>query len=275
MVSLREGLQLKDGGIVSLVGAGGKTSLMFRLARELSLAGETVLTTTTTKIYEPSADQAAGVILAESVSELRAQARDRLKHHRHICAAAGRLPDQGKFWGFHPAIIEEIWNSCLFQWIIVEADGAAGRNLKAPADHEPVIPAGTHQVVGLVGLNGVGQPLTNQWVFRHEHFSQVTGLKPGRAVTASAIAEVLTHPKGTFKNSPPAASRTVFCNQADTAEKLQAGRRIAQIMLKRKNSGLNRIVIGQTLFEPPVLAYYNLDNPLVSLKCLDQRKRTR
>lgn len=261
MVLLREGLQLKDGGIVSLVGAGGKTSLMFRLARELSQSGEAVLTTTTTKIYVPSADQAAGVIVTESVSELLAQVRGRLKHHRHICAAAKRQPDQGKLIGFLPGSIEQIWNSCLFQWIIVEADGAAGRTLKAPADHEPVIPAGTHQVVGLVGLNGIGQPLTSQWVFRHEHFSQVTGLKPGRAVTESAIADVLTHPQGIFKNSPPTAVRTVFCNQADAAEKLQAGQRIAQILLKRKNTGLNRIVIGQALFEPPVLAYYNLDHP--------------
>jgi probable selenium-dependent hydroxylase accessory protein YqeC len=263
MVSLREGLQLKEGGIVSLVGAGGKTSLMFRLARELSQAGETVLTTTTTKIYEPSADQAASVIVTESVSELLTQACDRLKHHRHICAAAGRQPDQGKFIGLQPDVIEQIWNSHLFQWIIVEADGAAGRTLKAPADHEPVIPAGTHHVVGLVGLNGVDQPLTDQWVFRQAHFSQVTGLRPGWAVTASAIADVLIHPKGIFKNSPPAAVRTVFCNQADAAEKLQAGRRIAQILLKRENTGLKRIVIGQALFEPPVLEYYNLDYPQV------------
>ena len=57
MASLREGLKLEKGGVVSLVGAGGKTSLMFRLARELSIAGDAVLTTTTTKIFEPSGDQ--------------------------------------------------------------------------------------------------------------------------------------------------------------------------------------------------------------------------
>ncbi|MBW2450355.1 MAG: putative selenium-dependent hydroxylase accessory protein YqeC, partial [Deltaproteobacteria bacterium] len=31
MVSLREGLMLGGGGVVSLVGGGGKTSLMFKL----------------------------------------------------------------------------------------------------------------------------------------------------------------------------------------------------------------------------------------------------
>ena len=66
---------LADGGVVSLVGAGGKTSLMFRLARELTKAGGTVLTTTTTKIFEPTPDQAARVILAESASGLLTQAQ--------------------------------------------------------------------------------------------------------------------------------------------------------------------------------------------------------
>lgn len=46
MTSLREGLMLEDGGVVSIVGAGGETSLMFGIARELSIAGESVLTTT-------------------------------------------------------------------------------------------------------------------------------------------------------------------------------------------------------------------------------------
>jgi probable selenium-dependent hydroxylase accessory protein YqeC len=39
---------LKKGGVISIVGAGGKTALMFRLARELSKDGGRVLTTTTT-----------------------------------------------------------------------------------------------------------------------------------------------------------------------------------------------------------------------------------
>ena len=57
MTSLGQALMLGDGGVISLVGAGGKTSLMFKLAHELSKTGEPVLTTTTTKIFEPGPDQ--------------------------------------------------------------------------------------------------------------------------------------------------------------------------------------------------------------------------
>ncbi|MCF8109113.1 MAG: hypothetical protein K9J81_08985, partial [Desulfohalobiaceae bacterium] len=41
-------------GIISLVGAGGKTSLMFQLAREIAARKQRVLTTTTTRIFSPT-----------------------------------------------------------------------------------------------------------------------------------------------------------------------------------------------------------------------------
>ena len=64
MISLREGLQLSTGGVVCFVGAGGKTSLMFRLARELSAGGDSVLTTTTTKIQMLTPVQSEEVVIS-------------------------------------------------------------------------------------------------------------------------------------------------------------------------------------------------------------------
>ena len=259
MISLREGLMLEGGGVVSLVGGGGKTSLMFKLARELSMTGDTVLTTTTTKIFEPSRDQTACVILSGSVPNILDRADELLDKHPHLTAAVGKLPESGKLYGFRPEIIGELWNAGLFQWIIVEADGAAGKPLKAPVAHEPVIPACTKRLVGMVGLNGVGQPLTERLVFRHEHFSRVTGLRLGSNVTDSAIADVLVRDDGLFKGFCPKVMRIAFFNQADVRDNFSSGQRIARILAKRKNTGLNRVVIGQILLDPPVLEVYDLD----------------
>jgi probable selenium-dependent hydroxylase accessory protein YqeC len=259
MTSLREGLMLEGGGVVSLVGGGGKTSLMFKLARELSMAGDTVLTTTTTKIFEPTRDQTACVILSGSVPDILDQADELLDKHPHLTAAAAKLPESGKLYGFRPEIIGELWNAGLFQWIIVEADGAAGKPLKAPVAHEPVIPACTKRLVGMVGLNGIGQPLTERLVFRHEHFARLTGLRLGSNVTDSAIADVLVRDDGLFKGFCPKVIRIAFFNQADVRDNFSAGQRIARILSKRKNTGLSRAVIGQILFDPPVLEVYDLD----------------
>lgn len=250
---------LEDSGVVSLVGAGGKTSLMFNLARELSSAGESVLTTTTTKIFAPSRDQTNCVILAESVTEILKRAKNLLSSHLNLSAAAGKLPETGKLYGFRPHIICELWNSGLFRWIIVEADGAAGKPLKAPADHEPVIPACTKRLVGLVGLNAVGLPLTEQMVFRSEHIARLTGLRPGAAVTDAAIANILVHDDGVFKSFTPEVKRIAFLNQADAGDNFSKGGRIARFLLKQRKTGLSRIVIGQALLDPPVLKVYDLN----------------
>ena len=259
MVSLREGLMLEGGGVVSLVGGGGKTSLMFNLARELSMVGDTVLTTTTTKILEPSRDQTSCVILSGSVPNILDRANELLNKHPHLTAAAGKLPESDKLCGFRPEIIGELWNAGLFQWIIVEADGAAGKPLKAPAAHEPVIPTCTKRLVAMVGLNGVGQPLTERLVFRHARFARLTGLRLGSIVTAAAIADVLVRNEGLFKGFCPEAMRIAFLNQADVGENFSTGQRVARLLSRRKHTGLNRVVIGQIMFDPPVLEVYDLD----------------
>ena len=100
MTALRQALMLEGGGVISLVGAGGKTSLMFKLAHELSMTGEAVLTTTTTKIFEPDPDQSSCVIVSDSVTRMLDQAQKLIDKHPHITAARGRQPDTGKLIGF-------------------------------------------------------------------------------------------------------------------------------------------------------------------------------
>jgi probable selenium-dependent hydroxylase accessory protein YqeC len=257
MTSLRQALLLEDTGVISLVGGGGKTSLMFQLAHELSMAGESVLTTTTTKIFQPSRDQTARVVLADSAAELLNAAEKLLPQHRHFTAAAGRLASLGKLAGFQPQLIEEIWNAGLFRWIIVEADGAAGRPLKAPADHEPVIAACTRQLVGIVGLSVIGKPLQDRWVFRSALFSLITGRQSGSPITPDAVADVLVHERGIFKGGTAGMTRIAFFNQADLPHNLEAGRQIAHRLSKRNSGGMKRAVIGQVRCEPPVLEVYD------------------
>ena len=56
---------IKKGDIITLTGAGGKTSLMMALATELAQIGK-VLITTTTKIYKPLNTQFQKLILKDS-----------------------------------------------------------------------------------------------------------------------------------------------------------------------------------------------------------------
>jgi len=255
MISLKEGLQLSTGGVVCLVGAGGKTSLMYRLARELTSAGDSVLTTTTTKIQTPGRFQAETVVISPFKDAIVSQAGRFRVRNFHFTAAAERLGSQDKLKGYPPEFIDDIWRQGLFRWILVEADGAAGRSLKAPAGHEPVIPSCTAWVVGIVGLDAAAKTLDERWVFRADIFAKLTGLAPGRKVSAAAIASSLTDPRGIFKGRPGRADSYVFLNKAETETAIQNGRQVVKVIQTTAPDRFKRVLIGSLLKHPPILEY--------------------
>lgn len=115
--------------------------------------------------------------------------------------------------------------------LLIEADGAREKPLKAWAEHEPPIPAFVRQVVQVVGLTGLGRPLTSAHVHRPEKFSSLSGLSVGKPVTSQALADVLTHREGGLKNIPAGARRSALLNQADTPDLQSAARGLAQHLL--------------------------------------------
>lgn len=258
MPSLKQGLKFEEGGVVSLVGAGGKTSLLFRLAHEFSKDCNTVLTTTTTKILMPRKDQSVHVVQGLSASSILTQAKDRLIDHHHVTAVSGLLSSQGKLAGLKPDVVDRLWKSGIFQWILVEADGAAGRPLKAPAAHEPVIPGSCTHAIGIVGLGVLSKPLEESWVFRPEIFSDLTGLQRGRIISEEAVADLIVHPLGLMKGVSRESTGFIFLNQADGPENVKTARRICEILKKRKFKGAKAVLIGRAEGEPPVLERFDL-----------------
>jgi probable selenium-dependent hydroxylase accessory protein YqeC len=256
-LGLTDALLLEGGGVVSLVGAGGKTSLMYRLAHELAGNGQTVLTTTTTHIHPPTSEQCAVCILTPTADGILERTGEALHTHRHITAAAGRIAESGKLFGLAPEEIDRMQAARVFDWIIVEADGAAGRPLKAPAAHEPVIPSSSGWVVAMAGLHALGRPMTEKWVFRAEAFARITGLTPAAAVTAEAVAAAFRHEHGLLKGAPANCRRLAFLNQADTPDRRAVAERIAGLIKQTGRSRIRRAIVGRVLDEPPVLAIFD------------------
>ena len=263
MIPLQKALLLEGRGVVSLVGAGGKTSMMFTLAREIAEAGDPVLTTTTTKILNPSPRQSSNLIVSDDLDAIVKSAENLIEDNQlHITLAADHVQPENKLIGIQPGVIDALAGTKLFRWLIVEADGAARKPLKAPADHEPVIPVSSTHVVGICGLSAVGNPLTETWVHRAKRYAKITGLEPGAKITATSLGDMLIHENGIFKTSPLTALRIAFLNQADVSGAQQTGQRIVEYMAGREKSGLNRIIIGQIKSTPPVLACIDLDTPV-------------
>ncbi len=234
-------------GILSLTGGGGKTSLMFHLARQLARAGKRVLTTTTTKIFLPTAAQSQTLLVDPEPLKILQQVSPATRSYGHITAAAELIAEGTKLKGFPPEAIGIFGASGLFDWILVEADGSARRPLKAPAEHEPVIPAATTVHVAVAGLDVLGQPLSEELVFRSELAGPLMGLTTGEIIGETALARLLAHPQGAFKGTPEQARRFIYLNKADDDARRAGVGRIAALLQRAPAPIADSLIVGQAL----------------------------
>jgi len=182
--------------MVAFVGAGGKTTAAWRLLRLLVESGERVVFTTTTRIFEP---RERGIPLLLAPEPDPAEIERLLARSPALVLAAGRGEEvevdpahparspcaacATKLVGLAPDVLSALAQRLPGVTWLVEADGARGRLLKAPAEYEPVVPAGAARVVVVAGLEAIGRPLDERTVHRPEIASRLLGEGRGEAVT--------------------------------------------------------------------------------------------
>jgi len=243
---LAEAFGLRPAEVISIVGGGGKTSLMFALARELSLAGKKVISTTTTHIMKPEADESPCVVLEDDEERLISRLKDELGRHKHVTAACLR-PEAGKLRGLLPETVDKITAVKLADYIINEADGAARRPIKAPNATEPVIPDSTTLVVAVVGMDALNSPLSQEVAFRPELITCLTGLPEGGIITREVIATLVADEKGIIQYAPRSARIVPFINKVELAQSPDDVRKLAGAILSRRHPQIKRVVSGSLI----------------------------
>ena len=251
-VQICDALDLKERAFISHVGAGGKSTLFSRMADELAHKNKRMILTTTTKMFSW---QLAPFVkkgrLIEGHNEETIQ--ECIKKYFSIEGKGGRLAvigekikDKGeeKVSGPPPDWLDKWWEDKLADYFLVEADGAAGRPVKAPASHEPVIPLSTTDLIGVIGIDALGLPLQEENVFRSEIFSRLTGLNLGEKVGIEALAFLICHPQGLFKEAPPGCRLHLFINKVEDSKGLKMAEELTFEVLKICHRGISDIIIG-------------------------------
>ncbi|KAL0236683.1 hypothetical protein PCE1_000081 [Barthelona sp. PCE] len=194
--------------IVSIVGAGGKTTMLYYLAKKLKRVFNRILVTTTTNL-EPFED---GVVdhyfdHMPSISEIRS-----CNGVVGIIKQERMKEDHVSLKGFSFEEIDELtpW----FDAVLIESDGSRDLPFKAPSEKEPCIHPRTNVVIGVVGADCIGKRVSD--MHRPEHICNVAKCSANDLVTCTIINEVLHHPSGTFKNTPEEASKFLVINKCDT-----------------------------------------------------------
>jgi probable selenium-dependent hydroxylase accessory protein YqeC len=215
---------------------------MYALARSMASGQETVVTTTTTKIFPPKSDESPCLILLADDPEL-SSVPGRLLEWGHVTVAQSLDPCSGKLQGISADIIKR----CLGMTgrVLIEADGAAGRPIKAPEMWEPVIPDFVDLVIPIVGLDSIGKPATEEWVFRLERFLAITRLEPGEIITPGVVGRLLSDPEGALKGIPPTARMVPFLNKLDLLNFDAGEKETIEAIIAGANSRIRRLVVGK------------------------------
>ena len=236
---LAEALDLTGDDVVAVVGGGGKSTAMFRLAREMVERGGRAITTTTTRIFAAQiALSPAHVMAAAATLE---NVRAALARHGQVLVIGATDPTTGKAEGVSVDLFQRLRAWCRDACILNEADGSRMRPFKAPAGHEPVIPAETTLVVPVVGADVFGKTLDADHVHRPELVSSLSGAPLGTPITPEIVARVQAHRDGGRKGVPAAARVVVLINKVErladrgpareTAERLLRGAAIESVAL--------------------------------------------
>lgn len=227
-------------GITAIIGSGGKSTLLRALGLELMRAGGRVLICTTTHMFpvagvpwdgssrrldavpwKPGALHAPGCTCEACAGLARGT----------ICQAGVLDPQTGKLSA--PAEpLDELAQR--FDYVLAEADGSKRLPLKAHASWEPVIPAGTANVIWVVGASGLGKPV-DEVVHRPELFCKRCGCELTDIATPERVAQVLNAELQMLS----LGTARVMLNQVDTLAD--------PTMADRFEAALNRPIIATKL----------------------------
>ncbi len=198
-----------------MCGGGGKTTTMYALAKALAEEKHRVVVTTTTKIMEPTGQQADRLITGDEKQILDTFARGGGPAPGEIVAVLSGKKQNNKSVGVAPRLCDALFRRDFCDYVIVEADGAARKPFKAPAGHEPVIPDSCTTLIYVCGVDALDKPLDPQYCHRPERIQALTGLAMGQPITEQVMAQTVASPQGGRKGCKPGMRFIAMINKAD------------------------------------------------------------
>lgn len=234
---LSEALAKDENGMITFVGAGGKSSLLRRLGMEWSLQGRPFLVTTTTKMFYEQVTEFAPVCCDEYDRGLSS-----VEKNLSCRGYAGWFSnhDGDKVLGLPLEWIERFSQMGLVSNVLIEGDGAAQKLIKAPNQNEPVVSALNKIVVGVLNLGAVGKNLDPAVVHRLDLVTELLDKKQGDRIEPQDIAILACHQKGVFYNTY--GDRILVLTNVESCN-LKVAEEIIEKIMQIEKKGIRRFVV--------------------------------
>ena len=211
------GLNLHQKQIIAFVGAGGKTTSIHHLAKELASLGKRVIITTTTHMFLPSD---YGVLKED---------KDLLLSMLNLSgiAVVGTPCGNGKMTKVSDSFYE--WLKTVSDYILVEADGSKRLPIKVPDKHEPVIPKDTNLLVIVTGLSCLSRPLL-EYCHRWNLAMEILNCQPTHRIAPEDVARLIVEGYCDQSSIP----FKILLNQCDNEESQENAVNIIKYIKKQK-----------------------------------------
>lgn len=224
-------LGIKKGDVITVVGAGGKTSLITYLTKTYSGQNK-VLLTTTTKIYLPKkSDYNNKIMLTDKCNTFIKEG---------VTLYGKYIDDENKVIGVGFKEIEDIIEK--FDYTFIEGDGSKHKRLKGWNEYEPLVCTKTTKNIGVLDISSYGMVINNRNIHRLDQFLKICGEVNG-AISLENMKNIVLHKNGLFKNS--VGEKILFINKVENIQKEELANELIK-NIKRKSKDI-KIIYGSLM----------------------------
>ncbi|HGM3506895.1 TPA: selenium cofactor biosynthesis protein YqeC [Clostridioides difficile] len=197
---------IEENEIITVVGAGGKTSFINYFA-DFYRDKLKVLLTTTTKIYVPS--DYDNIILT-----IDGTAIPSICHGVTVCGSY--INNENKVVGINSSILDEIVDK--FDLVLIEGDGSKRKRLKGWNDGEPVVYHKSTKTIGILDITSFGMNINEENIHRLDIFKKIASvdtynISSNSTVSLENLKNIVSNPNGLFKNY--SGKRVLFINKVE------------------------------------------------------------
>ena len=212
------GIHENTASIISVVGAGGKTSTIEHLAREYNVRNKQVIVTTTTHMLRPDISKwcrEESLLLLDQYLEKQKE------------VWVGLPCGEDKMSSPSISFLEQLMKKKIP--ILIEADGAKRLPFKIPGEQEPVLLKKSTIVIGVLGLDALGLPL-KEACFRSELASKLLGKSEEDRITIDDYVKVAGSSHGLKKEVSSDMKYVLILNKADNEDRINQAIRIRSML---------------------------------------------
>ena len=237
-MSLIDTFKIAHKDIITIIGAGGKTSLMFSISSLLRNKYK-VLVTTTTNIYIPNKDTYDEILMLNDFAEENYYTI--LENNKNgVYVVGNHIVNNLKVKGLTFEMLDKIIP--YFDIVIIEGDGSKEKCLKGWNDLEPVIYPKSTKTIGVLDITSIGLNINEENIHRVDRFLEIINDYASNKVSIQHLEKLILHKYGLFKICN--GDKILFINKVENINNKENAIKVIKNIKQKNNSNIDSYIYG-------------------------------